>query len=139
MDIELLSISLRPRYLPREFPQVFITLVYIHPQINVEIAEAIIQQETLKLQSISPDAPIIILGDMNSCTLSKSLRDFSQYVSCPTRKANTLDLCYGNIKGAYKAFPLPPLGKSDHICIHLVPVYRTALQRGGVTSITIKD
>ncbi len=30
-DIELLSVSLRPPYLPREFPQIFITLIYIHP------------------------------------------------------------------------------------------------------------
>ena len=29
-DIELLSISLRPFYLPREFPQLFFTLVFFH-------------------------------------------------------------------------------------------------------------
>ncbi len=30
-DVELFSVSLRPFYLPREFPQLFVTLVYIHP------------------------------------------------------------------------------------------------------------
>ncbi|KAG7522125.1 hypothetical protein JOB18_013791 [Solea senegalensis] len=33
-DIELLSVSLRPFYLPREFTQLFVTLVYIHPKAN---------------------------------------------------------------------------------------------------------
>ena len=33
-DIELLSVSLRPFYLPREFPQLFFTLVYNHPRAN---------------------------------------------------------------------------------------------------------
>ena len=28
-DVDLLSLSLRPRYLPREFGQVFVTCVYI--------------------------------------------------------------------------------------------------------------
>lgn len=35
-DIELLSIDLRP--LPCEFPQLFLTLVYIHPRSNTTAA-----------------------------------------------------------------------------------------------------
>lgn len=31
-DIKLLAVSLRPYYLPREFPQLFIILVYINPR-----------------------------------------------------------------------------------------------------------
>ncbi|KAF7644094.1 hypothetical protein LDENG_00228000 [Lucifuga dentata] len=34
-DLELLSISLHPFYLPREFPQLSFTLVYIHLRANV--------------------------------------------------------------------------------------------------------
>ena len=30
-DVDLLSLSLRPRYLPREFGQVFVTCVYTPP------------------------------------------------------------------------------------------------------------
>jgi len=41
MDIELMSVSLQPFYLSREFPQIFVTLV-------VEIVR--------RLQSIAPDA-----------------------------------------------------------------------------------
>ena len=48
-------------------------------------------------------------------------------------------MCYGNVKDAYKSVPLPPLGSSDHNCVHLFPVYRTALKRGKVQSIRIKN
>lgn len=34
-NIELLSVSVCPFYLPREFPQLFVTVVYIHPKANV--------------------------------------------------------------------------------------------------------
>ena len=138
-DVELLSVSLRPGYLPREFPQIFITVVYIHPKANNDNACEQISRVVQKLQSISPDAPNLILGDMNHCPLKKILKDFQQYVTCPTRKKNTLDMCFGNIKGAYKSVPLAPLGLSDHNCVHLIPMYRSALKRGKVQNICIKN
>ena len=101
-DIELLCVSLHPPYLPREFPQIFGMVVYIHPRANADSASETILQSTQKLQAISPDAPVLILGDFNHCSLQKTIRDFDQYVKCPTRLNKTLDLCYGSIKGAYK-------------------------------------
>ena len=53
-DIELLSISLRPFYLPREFPQLFFTLVYIHPRANASRAIEHIIDNIHKLDSESP-------------------------------------------------------------------------------------
>ena len=138
-DVELLSVSLRPLYLPREFPQLFVTLVYIHPKANKTNACELIHQVTQRLQTISPEAPNIVLGDVNQCTLSDTLRDFHQYVTCPTRGKNILDMCYGNIKDAYKSTSLHPLGLSDHNCVLLIPVYRTALKREKVQSIQVKD
>ena len=138
-DVELLSVSLRPGYLPREFPQIFITVVYIHPKANEANACEHILRVVQKLQLISPDAPNLILGDMNHCSLKKTLRDFHQYVTCPTRKNNILDMCFGNVKDAYKSVSLAPLGLSDHNCVHLIPVYRTALKRGKVQNICIKN
>ena len=49
-----------------------------------------------------------------------------------------MDQCYGQIKGAYKSIPLPPLSTADHNCIHLIPTYRTCLQRGKVTTRNVK-
>ena len=53
-DIELLSVSLRPFYLPREFTQLFVTLVYIHPKANMDNAVPAITRTVLQLQAISP-------------------------------------------------------------------------------------
>lgn len=92
-DVELLSVSLRPPYLPREFPQIFVRVVYIHLRANADKASESILQVTQRLQLISPDAPMLIMGDFNHCLMDKTLRDLYQYVTCPTRHNRTLDLC----------------------------------------------
>lgn len=91
-DIELLSVSMRPSYLPREFPQIFLTVVYIHPRADINNAADIIFNVTQELDKISPDAPKFIMGDFNNCTLKKILTTYSQYVTCPTRKDKIIDL-----------------------------------------------
>ena len=127
-DVELLSVSLRPFYLPREFPQIFITTVYIPPKANPSTATSTIFDVVQKLQSMSPEAPHFILGDFNHVSLKKSSKNFYQYVTCTTRKDKTLDLCYGTVKGAYKSLRLPPLGSADHNCVLLLPAYKTVLK-----------
>lgn len=99
------GVSVRPFYLPRKFPQIFVTVVYIHPKANAKNAVATIHKVTQKLKSLSPDSPCLILGDFNHCNL-KSLSNFYQYISCPTRLTKTIDLCYGSVKGAYKSVSL---------------------------------
>lgn len=121
-------VSLCPFYLHREFPQLFITTVYIQPKTNAAPACNTIFDVVQKLQSISPDAPNFILGDFNHVSL-KTLGNFYQYVSCPTRRDKTLDLCHGSVKDAYKSLPLPPLGAADYNCMHLLPIYKTVLKR----------
>lgn len=88
-DVELLSVSLRPFYLSREFPQLFITTVYIHPRANAASASNTIFDAVQKMQSLSPEAPHFILGDFNHVSLKKTLTNFYQYVSCPTRRDNS--------------------------------------------------
>ena len=105
------------------------TVVYIHPKANASNGVSTIHKITHKLQSLCPDAPCFILGDFNHCEL-KSMKNFYQYISCPTRLNKTIDLCYGSIKGAYKAVALPPLGFSDHNTIFLTPTYKPLLKRG---------
>ena len=56
-DIELISVSLRPFYLPREFPQIFLTAVYIHPKEGAASASSTIFDVVQKLLSISPMRP----------------------------------------------------------------------------------
>lgn len=59
-NIELLSVSFRPFYLPWEFPQIFITIVYIHPKAHNVIASNIVFDIVQGLQNISPEAPNFI-------------------------------------------------------------------------------
>ncbi len=116
-DVELLSISPRPFYLPREFEQLFYTLVYIHPRANASASAQLIADVTHELDSVCPDAPKFILVDFNHVKLDKTLRNYEQYVTCATtRKNTTLDLCYGSVSGAYKSLTMPSLGASYHKC-----------------------
>ncbi|XDV19566.1 hypothetical protein PO909_025015 [Leuciscus waleckii] len=69
------------------------------------------------------------MGDFNLCKPGKSLGNFYQYVTCPTRHLKCLDLCFGTVKGAYKSLPRAPLGTSDHNVVYLVPMYKSVLKR----------
>lgn len=121
-DYELLSVSFRPFYLPREFGQITIILVYVPGPNNKESAETITDSFNAAL-SRSADQPVFVLGDFNTCDLSPHLPTLQQYVTTPTRSTHILDQCFGNIPDANKAVSQPPLGKSDHNVIHLLPTY----------------
>ncbi|XP_037389126.1 uncharacterized protein LOC119262214 [Pygocentrus nattereri] len=53
------------------------------------------------------------------------------------RGNNTLDRVYTNVRDAYRAFPRPHLGLSDHISIMLAPAYHPPLRRSKPTQKTI--
>ncbi|KAK0130744.1 hypothetical protein N1851_034591 [Merluccius polli] len=76
-----------------------------------------------------PDAPVLIMGDFNSCKLDCVLPSFEQYVDVPTRREKVLDLCYGNINNAYTARVQPPIGAADHNIVFLLPQYKQLLKR----------
>ena len=137
-DLDLLSVSLRPRYLPREFGQLFVMVIYTPPQSNPARAASQIADVVRELQMISPDAPNFIAGDFNSCDLCTCLPTFHQYVTVPTRKNKTIDLLYGNVPDAFKSFVLPPVGKSDHDSVHLVPTYTPKIKSESVFKKTVK-
>lgn len=102
-DVELLCISFRPRYLPREFGQVTLIAVYVPPSENDARAAEAITDCAQRIEAAHPDSPLFIMGDFNSCQPSKSLTTFHQYVKCDTQGNKTIDLCYGNVRNAYKA------------------------------------
>lgn len=47
------------------------------------------------------DQLVFLLGDFNRCDVTTFLQNLEQYVTSATRLDKTLDLCYGNIPGAY--------------------------------------
>ena len=119
-DIELLTVSLRPHYLPREFNQVFVTVVYISPSADVDKASSKIAEIVNIQETRAPGAVKLVVGDFNKCELEAVLPSYYQYVNTPTRKNNILDKYYGNIKDAYKAYGKAGLGSSDHNIVHLL-------------------
>lgn len=72
-NLELLSVSLRPTYLPREFGQLFVCLVYIPPDTNYKAAAETIHQHIQDLETASPDTPKLILGYFNGCSMATAL------------------------------------------------------------------
>ena len=124
-ELELLSISLRPFYLPREYGQVIVTGVYISPYANANRAAQTVYQCIEKLETASPGAPKIILGDFNSCRLDNVLPTYEQHVTCSTRKERKLDLCYSNVTGAYRSIQKSSIGSSDQ----LLPTYKHKLKQ----------
>lgn len=120
--------SFRPYYLPREFGQITIILVYV-PGPNFALAAECIAASYNRALCNSADDPVFLLGDFNKCNVSTLLPNLEQYVTCPTRLVKTLDKCFGNVEGAYVPKLYPPLGRSDHNVIHLLPKYRQLLKR----------
>ena len=122
-ELELISMSLRSRYLSCEFGRIFVTVVYaaVYDSTSAARAGKAIAAAVSDLQLISADAPCFVVGDFNHCDLRRALPSFRQFVTCPTRGKNTTDLCYGNVPRAYKSVSLPPVVKSDHNAIHLIP------------------
>ena len=114
-DIELLSVCFRAFYAPREFPYTVVIIVYVPPRAAPTTACDIIHDTVARKQTQHPEAFIAITGDFNHVSLSSCLTGFVQYVDCPTRGERTLDLFYANVKEAYRAVSLPPLGRSRSI------------------------
>ena len=128
-DLELLCVTLRPYYLPREFSNIFLCVVYVPPDARAANTASQIADCVHRHLQNKPDAPMLVLGDLNHCPLEKYLPGFQQYVRCATRNNNTLDKCFGNIKGAYTARAKAPLTTScDHMAVHLTPTYRSVFK-----------
>lgn len=61
--VEMLTLGMRPYYLPREFSHVLTVAVYVPPSANATEAAETIAQHVHELQTRSPDAFILVTGD----------------------------------------------------------------------------
>ena len=122
-NLEHISLKCRPYYLPREFSSVTITGVYIHPHADTKDALSDLSNIVSKYENKDPNTASILLGDFNQANLRSVLPNFYQVVTCPTRKSNTLDHCYTNVKSSYKSYERSGLGNSDHSVISIIPKY----------------
>ncbi|KAI3375234.1 hypothetical protein L3Q82_021731, partial [Scortum barcoo] len=69
-DIELLAISMRPYYLPREFTHALVVVVYVPPSANADAACDVLLSAVSRLQTQHPDALLLISGDFNHASPS---------------------------------------------------------------------
>jgi hypothetical protein len=120
-NLELLHLECRPHYLPREINIVNLLVVYIPPDADAKAAQSTIDDILLQCTVKHPESASIIVGDFNHVTLD----GLEQYVTFNTRGHKTLDLCYSNVKGAYKCYKLPPIKDSDHAAVQVCTTYIT--------------
>jgi len=133
--LEYLVVRSRPFYLPRELSCINFVITYFpegYHRPSVEHLHDVISN----IETDKPDSAILVLGDFNDVKLR--LPGYSQYVNCSTRSDKTLDLCYCNIRNAYKCTKRDPLGISDHHSIVLTPCYKQKLKQQKPTVKTIK-
>ncbi|KAJ8028790.1 hypothetical protein HOLleu_31125 [Holothuria leucospilota] len=138
-NLEMLTVSIRPFYLPREFSHVLLCTIYIPDKSAAKAGSQELSAALHELEVESPDAFIVVNGDFNHGTLKRSGSAFYQHVNCSTRGDTILDLCYSNIKDAYIAHRLPNLGEADHNLVLLLPKYRPVVQRLKPRVINIKQ
>ena len=84
--IEVLSLSIRPYYLYREFLKINLNVVSIPLEANArqDHITSLVHDQLNK----SRDS-IVLITDFNRCTLGTSLPTLHQYVTCPTRNNKT--------------------------------------------------
>jgi len=87
-NIELLVVSVRPFYLPREFSNIHVLVTYIPPDATYSEACSTLIEHIEPIENSQPDSVIIVLGDMNQCKERRHLSGFEQVVSCPTTTRN---------------------------------------------------
>ncbi|KAJ8032582.1 hypothetical protein HOLleu_26142 [Holothuria leucospilota] len=127
-NIEILTVSMRPYCLPREFSHVIHLTVYIP---NRNIAKMAAEELSLAVKDIEiahPYAFIVIDGDFKHTTLRKNGAYYYPHVDSPTRGNAALDLCYSNVKEAYNSSPITPLERSYHDLVIRRPRNRTIVQ-----------
>ena len=125
--------TFRPKYLPREFTNIFITILYI-PPFSDKAAAANRIKTINTLVANKSQALQIILGDMNRCDLK--LPSFVQQVTCKTRRHETLAQMHCKVPG-YKCSKAAPLGNSGNNMVYITPKYRRKLKANCPTEKTI--
>lgn len=138
-NVELLTVSCRPFYLPREFNNINLSIAYVPPSGDYNLAAESLINCISTMDDSCPNGINILLGDFNGCDINDMIPRYHQYVKCATRGDRTLDLLYCNIKDAYKVIKRPPLGISDHNMLYAMPTYRQKIKTQDSKQIQVRD
>ena len=82
-DIELMVVALRPRYLPREFSNLFVVAVYCSPDGNSQNAADCIGNVVEALERHKPNSVRTVLDDLNHVKPNYDFCSYTQYVDKP--------------------------------------------------------
>ena len=127
-NLETLVVKCVPFYSPREFSSFIFIGVYITTSANKKEAIHELSNIIYEVERQHPDSTIFILGDFNRAPFQRTITKFKPQISCNTRKDAILDQCYMTIKDAYHSIARPPLGRSDHNVMLMIPAYRQKLK-----------
>lgn len=127
-DTKLITVKIRPFFLPREFSLVIFTVTYIPPLAYKSNAMDTLYKTIDSLENKYPDAVFIVDGNFNRVNLKKFLPKFYQHITFRTQVDQMLDHCYTALKNSYKPLPRPAFGKADHSSILLLPAYKQRLK-----------
>ena len=130
-DLEVLWVSARPRWLPRQISVLVICAVYLPTKAGTRTVQQLTDHLTTSLMLLTKKfaCPLfMIMGDFNpestpfkASSLTKPCK-LKQVVGVPTRGNSTLDYIFTNGAHWYKdPVSLPPLGRSDHNTVLWMP------------------
>lgn len=89
-----------------------IAYLYCYVSSPVLVAGELLAEDANAMMAKYPDTLLFILGDFNNSRLDCVMPSLHQYMEIPTRKHNTLELCYGNIPDALVVQVYPPIAPS---------------------------
>ena len=130
-DLEVLWVSARPKWLPRQIGSLVICAVYLPPKTaanTVQLLTDHLASTLVQLTKKYSNPLFMIMGDFNptstnfkAVNLTKPCK-LKQVVSVPTRGNHTLDYIFTNGPHWFKEpISLPAIGRSDHNTILWVP------------------
>ena len=129
-DLEIMWISARPAWLPRNIGVIIIAAVYFPPNSLADTRDRLIKHiisTAQLLQTRYTNPGFVILGDLNTFPDKEVTRplNLKQVVKVPTRGNNTLDKIITNLHKLYNApVSLPNLGNSDHSSVLWEPCHQ---------------
>ena len=136
-DIECVWITVFPKVMPRDVPNITIGAIYHPPQADHREMNQYITSSLDQIKSKHPQTGIALVGDFNQLpewTITKHFK-LQQVVKEPTRGANILDKCFTNLQTYYEKPTLSPhLGKSDHHAFIWSPQKQISYEKGHVST-----
>ena len=127
-NLETLVVKCVPFYSPREFSCFIFVGVYITTSADKKEAVKELHSIISELERTHPDATIILLGDFNRAPFNRLITKYKPQIFTGTRDNVVLDQCFMTIKDAYHTVTRPPIGRSDHNTMLLIPAYRQKLK-----------